>query len=878
MKKRFLEKTSAFILAGIICSTSVPSTLMAEELTDGTESVLEYDNSFSQDDILMDQNENPTVENENTIVENENNVTVGSSDEFSEPEQQGSLLLPEDNDSTELLLPENPENSNEADPDENLDEEITGDEITGEDVESVEADDSPVIKSGTCGEYLNWTLTESGTLRITGQGAMIDWESADDVVWKENSESVSSIIIEKGVTSIGSWAFFDCKNVKSVSIPDSVTRIGEHSFCLCTNMEQITIPNSVQIIENSAFKDCYKLKNVTIPGSVKSVEKYAFENCYDLESIVISEGVRQIGRQAFCRSKSLKSVVLPSGLESIEYGLFWECESLEIVYIPEGVSEIATYVFWKCSALREIQIPEGVYHLGDWSFGYCTSLTSVTLPESLKEIGGNLFWRCKNLRNVNIPQNVERISGAAFMGCESLTVMKLPDTVTWIGENVFRECYNLTYVNIPKNITCIQLGTFWDCRKIKNITIPASVTTIEEYAFAGCNSLTGVFYTGTREQWNRIKIERENWLDTKTIHYRSLQAPVLSVSNDMKGVKVSWKAVSGAKRYRIFYKEAGSEDWIKAGDSTTTSYVKTGLQSGKTYCFTVRCVSEDGIEYISEYNVSGKNIRYIAAPVIKSLKLTTTGIQIAWNSVPGAEKYRVFYKMSGASSWTKAADTKDSGFKINELNSGKTYVFTVRCVNESGTAFTSAHDAAGKTMRYVKAPVITGVSNGTTGATVKWQASPGANHYRVFYKISGTNSWTKAGDVKGTSYTVKGLTSGKTYVFAVRCLNNAGTSFTSNYYTAGKKLTYLDMPKVSVSYAKTGIKTAWTKVAGAEGYYVYRKMSGGNWTKIKTISSSQFSHVDKAVTSGTKYFYTVRAYKGGTMSGFKSDGAQIVAK
>lgn len=85
-------------------------------------------------------------------------------------------------------------------------------------------------------------------------------------------------------------------------------------------------------------------------------------------------------------------------------------------------------------------------------------------------------------------------------------------------------------------------------------------------------------------------------------------------------------------------------------------------------------------------------------------------------------------------------------------------------------------------------PVLTGVTNTSTGVTVSWKAVSGAAKYRVFYKTSGS-SWTKAADTTGTSYTVTGLTSGTSYAFTVRCLDASG-NYASQYDTNGLTITY----------------------------------------------------------------------------------------
>ena len=59
--------------------------------------------------------------------------------------------------------------------------------------------------------------------------------------------------IPSGVTSIGDYAFWDCRSLTSTEIPNSVTSIGDFAFTGCTNLTSIEIPSSVTSIGDSAF-------------------------------------------------------------------------------------------------------------------------------------------------------------------------------------------------------------------------------------------------------------------------------------------------------------------------------------------------------------------------------------------------------------------------------------------------------------------------------------------------------------------------------------------------------------------------------------------------------------------------------------------------
>ena len=84
----------------------------------------------------------------------------------------------------------------------------------------VDPDDSTadeVVDQGTA-EGLSWTLTKAGTLTISGAGAMPDFSGPSEQPWNKHADKILKIIVEDGVTSIGSSAFYNSKAL-SVTIP-----------------------------------------------------------------------------------------------------------------------------------------------------------------------------------------------------------------------------------------------------------------------------------------------------------------------------------------------------------------------------------------------------------------------------------------------------------------------------------------------------------------------------------------------------------------------------------------------------------------------------------------------------------------------------------
>ena len=262
----------------------------------------------------------------------------------------------------------------------------------------------------------------------------------------------------------------------------------------------------------------------------------------------------------------------------------------------------------------------------------------------------------------------------------------------------------------------------------------------------------------------------------------------------------------------------------------------------------------------------------LATPKITKAESVDGGVKISWNKVNKAEVYRVYYK--GSKGWTRLADTTSTSYTDSKVTSGKTYTYTVRCLNKSKNKFTSGYDSKGTKATFISTPKISKTENVNGGVKISWNKSNGAEKYRVYYK--GSKGWTRMVDTTSTSYIDKDVSSGKNYTYTVRCINSSATKFTSGYDSKGKSVKYISAPKITKAESVDGgVKISWGKSNGAEQYRVYYKGSKG-WTRM--VDTTSTSYIDKDVSSGKNYTYTVRCLnksKNKFTSGYNSTGKSI---
>ncbi len=268
-----------------------------------------------------------------------------------------------------------------------------------------------------------------------------------------------------------------------------------------------------------------------------------------------------------------------------------------------------------------------------------------------------------------------------------------------------------------------------------------------------------------------------------------------------------------------------------------------------------------------------------AVPALKTIKATANGVTVSWDSLSGAKGYAVYRKEAGGS-WSLLGTTTSTSYKdTTALDNGKTYYYTVRASRTSLTKalkhkyssiYWTGYDTTGIKLVYLAIPEPETVSRTTSGLTVSWTAVSGAEGYWIYRKESG-GSWILLGTATSASYTDTTAETGVLYTYTVRAykgkaaLAEANTylaRYWSGYSSSGIQACLMETPALkTATAAATGTKLSWSTVTGATGYVVYRKESGGSWKQIGRTTSASFTDTE-ALTSGTTYTYTVRAYRG----------------
>ena len=399
------------------------------------------------------------------------------------------------------------------------------------------------VASGKCGDSAKWTLDAAGTLTISGSGKTWDFIDED---WNANAPwydvslrlRIKKVVVEKGITYVGTRAFYDCSEMTSVSLPTTLETMGADVFMYCTGLTSVTIPDGVTFISGDFFLGCTSLKSVTLPDSL-----------------------RDIGGCTFMYCTSLTSVRLPATLLSISWQMFKDCKSLTSLTIPRSVVNVMQDAFSGCTALKNVTYTGTA---ADWK-----ALTIYSGNEALTRAN----VRCTGSTVLTAPTLTLSVSKKGQPTLKWNAVSGAAGYQVWCsydsGDGTGPWYHWLT--NLDKGT-----ASFTDDRELEK----GRTYTYKVRAYTASGSM-GTFS-------NEVTITYQP--------KQTLPAPTVTAGLDDQGYPaLTWPAVPDAARYEVY--RAASEDgnFAQLAAVTSNSYTNSAvLTDGAAYYYKVRALDSDG--------------------------------------------------------------------------------------------------------------------------------------------------------------------------------------------------------------------------------------------------------------------------------------------
>ena len=749
---------------------------------------------------------------------------------------------------------------------------------------------SSEIARGTCGQHLTWILREDGVLTISGTGTMTGYDFQDEETpWYKYRNSIRTVVIESGITSIGHGAFQDCTNLTTVTIPASVTSVGHSSFEHCTALTSIVLPEDITYLGGDAFRACTSLTSLIIPGKVTKIYSYTFYGCSSLRSVIIPDSITHIGEESFFGCTSLTSVTIPSSVTVISDHVFIDCSSLTGIHVDQDnvyYSSDDCGVLFNKDKTELIQAPGGyeghysipasVTNIVGYAFSGCAKLTRVDMPDSITCINQYTFYQCTGLTKVVIPEGVTRIGWQAFGGCTNLTSVIIPTSVTYLDSYAFFCCKSLTKVLIPDRITYINYRVFENCTSLNEIRFMGKAPSISSNSFL--NVKATAYYPPDDTTWTSDKRVGYGGSIIWAPFGAKIDAPTVIASNEAASgkVKLTWEAVDGAAQYKVYRCESKTGEYKLMKTTAGTSYTNTSSAAGERYYYYVVAETSYGLRSNSS-NIVNRTCD-LPRPVVTASNVASSGkIQLTWKKIDGAVEYKVYRATSKTGEYKLMKTTTETSYTNTSAVVGKTYYYKVVAVHSNSAANSTYSEIKSRTCDLPRTVVT--ASNVASSGKIKltWKKIDGAAQYKVYRATSKTGEYTLMKTTTETSYTNTSAVAGKAYYYKVVAVH-ANSAANSTYSEVKSRTCDLARPVVSISLNTSGKPViSWKAISGAEKYTVYMYDASGKLLKPASSSGTKLTH--SSATKGNTYTYKVVAVHSNTSANSaKSSGVSMKSK
>ncbi len=553
-------------------------------------------------------------------------------------------------------------------------------------------------------------------------------------------------------------------------------------------------------------------------GSVKITEYNGTEAAVTVPDKIDGKDVTVIGAGAFSQNSGIESLVIPGSVKAIDWNAVTFCTKLNTVTIQEGaLTEIPGQAIKNCAALKTVKIPSNVTSIG--TFEQCLALDNITVAS------GN-----KSLKN----------SGGVIYSADMKTLIKFPQ-----GKKL-AEYY------IPASVTKIAENAFYEVQNPVKVYIPLTLKEIEGLPFA--YSKVTLYYEGSSvpAAWK----EAVDGFKFTVNGYKLKATSKITSTPGENTIKLSWSAVEGATRYRVYRKN--SSGWKKIAEVTKATYTVKNVKYGTKYTFAVKAGKTSGGKTVwadayKTYTVTGK----IPATSKVTSTQSASAIKLTWTAVKGVDGYKVYQKTS--SGWKALGNTTSTTYTINKLKAGTSYTFAVKAGKKvSGKVLWSGVYTTHTTVTKPAAPSKVTATQGADWIKLTWNASKGATAYRIYYKKG--NDWVVAQkSITGTTYTFKGLKAGTKLTYAVKAYTKtADKTVWGGYttYTAAVKPGNTNLKVTAASSGKVTVK--WSAVPGATEYRVFYKKNSDSYKLYKTYTGAKTLEFNN-FAGGDTYTFAVRA-------------------
>lgn len=519
------------------------------------------------------------------------------------------------------------------------------------------------------------------------------------------SSSVEYVSIENGLEYIGDSVFLGCKLLKNIYIPDTVKYIG---YLALGCVETVDTDAIISLLDDAGVK--YTVNDDTDWEALvkENLPNYSFSDF----TLFVADPDFTIYGKSGSAAENYASNIFPTPIkfttDLCPAFLISVLGSKGVITLTwEKSTEAEGYYIYRRSGSGEWKTVATVSNVDSWidaspesgvmnSYAVCAFNNNGENKAAFEASNDYYYLATPKLASVKNTGSGVVLTWGAVKGAEDYTVYRKLS-----GETSWTKLKTIDSSKTTFSDTNVSSG------KLYTYTVRASKTfDVNEVDWSKTNihSILGesfdysrifnedfdydAYYNGTIDMTKYLKditLKCLSYYNTKGITSKFLSSPKLSGTvNEGSGVRVNWKAVSGASGYIVYRKAANAKSWTKIATvkgGRTVTYKDKSVKSGVSYTYTVRAYSDS---YLSSY-YSGVKTLFLSTPKLSSAKKTSTGIKVNYTKSVGATGYRIYRKTAGGS-WQKIATVKGVSaisYLDKTAKKGVKYTYTVRAYNGS---------------------------------------------------------------------------------------------------------------------------------------------------------------------------------------------------
>jgi hypothetical protein len=315
------------------------------------------------------------------------------------------------------------------------------------------------------------------------------------------------------------------------------------------------------------------------------------------------------------------------------------------------------------------------------------------------------------------------------------------------------------------------------------------------------------------------------------------------------GYGLNWRSVPEAVQYEFQLRERGGNAWSPPLFTTDTIFILNNLRPESEYEVRIRTLCGSKRSDFAQTGFQTPTCNAINALTLS--EVNETSALVNWSAMEGATAYEFSYRLQGSANWQPSEILGATTKVLNNLIRGATYEIKVRTICFRGSVIADFVYNAFTTLSCEPVTNLQISNIGSQTADLQWNSNPYATGYEVGYLLEGASSWVTV--ITPTNTIALGnLSPNSNYQVRVRPICRFDRSEYRSIAFRTLIIGSTDCPVITdvqiTNIGQNSVLLNWNAAAGATGYMLRYRVTGGSWININVTQPYLLSNLSGATT------------------------------